>query len=445
MNVVRRYVRESVLYVVRKLFPNRGSSPKNFFGEIQWTGILLLVVVFWSTDPYTIQRALGVSVSGLNIYLGELVLLAILVMYTINVVYDSHVEIPRSAVPLLLFVGYFSFISVVSLLTNEVIDVVREMRGLVYYLLIFPLLSSVSSRSDCLKLIGAMVAGSLIGTALFVSAQFGYKPPGMAGVGRLTRQIVPGETFLVSLLILIPLAIVTRRGIISWAGSAILGILAFSLLMTGTESLFLVLFFVLPLLWLVSKRARLVDGGIITMGMAIFFTIILLLIFLKSTYLQKCVAGACVAASNDGISLIESFGIRVKEWYYWTQLWIERPIIGQGLGVRYQQFFTAPGRLVGGLSGSSTLFWLLAKMGIGGLVLYGWAWLGGLRTYCAAWHRNTDNKSRAILVGCAMSALAVGVFSLFHSQGVTDPTRVIIFLVLFSIVIAIGKNDAHDS
>lgn len=72
-----------------------------------------------------------------------------------------------------------------------------------------------------------------------------------------------------------------------------------------------------------------------------------------SPYLRDCWQGMCVAAGS--ISLLESLGIRIKEWYFRMQIFADHPLFGTGVGVSYQSFFGAPGRLVGELSGSSSL------------------------------------------------------------------------------------------
>lgn len=73
-------------------------------------------------------------------------------------------------------------------------------------------------------------------------------------------------------------------------------------------------------------------------------------------------------------------------------------------------------------------------MGIIGTILYPWIWVHAARSFISAWRQNSDYEGRIRLVAAGMSAIAIGLESLFHASGMTDISKVSTLIVLLVLI-----------
>lgn len=398
-------------------------------------GVLAIVFLIFAARPYTIQRAVGVHIGGVHIYLVSVVLILTLAATLLFGYQTASVSVPKAVFPLFFFIGYFLIRALFSLQSTEPIEVAREMRHIPYYLLILSLLIAVQDRRDCRELVMAMSAGTAIAIGLFMLGQFGITLPGTVGRGWLTRQYVNEITFIPTLLFVVSYVTVLNRRTSQVLASELAFIVLGAIWLSGTRTLFIVLIGVIPLLFLGLAGRDSVDMGLWTLGSGVIGIAIFGILAATSPELQACLVGHCNVGGQ--ITFQRSLGFRVQEWYYWTVLFFREPIFGMGLGIRYQDFFTETGRLVGGLRGSSTVFWGLAKLGLVGIALYVWSIVAGIRAFVWQWSQldPEDFEGRALLIGSAASAVGILFEGMVHSNGLATISNIVILLVLFTIIL----------
>jgi hypothetical protein len=82
-------------------------------------------------------------------------------------------------------------------------------------------------------------------------------------------------------------------------------------------------------------------------------------------------------------------------------------------------------------------------MGIIGTILSAWIWVHGARSFISAWRQNSDYEGRILLVAAGMSAIAIGLESLFHTSGVTDISKVSTLVVLLVLIHQIPESTSE--
>lgn len=403
--------------------------------------LFLWITVFlaFAADPYTVQRVFGPQIAGLNFYPISIVAATSIGLAGIYVTTSEKRHVPPAAISVGLFAAYFVVRGAISFPFVDSIDVLRELRILLFYLLVIPLFVVVDSRRECWALIGAMFAGTATALALFAIGQYGLVIPGLLGEGRLTRQFVNEATFVPSLFFGIAVASVSasRRGQVAIAVAVVaLG----GVVLSGTETLIIALAATVPLLYMGLRGYSLSSWGLWLLGCAFLALVTAIFLYTSSPVIRDCVYGVCPGGPSS--TIVESLAVRVKEWHYWTVLFSDSPIFGTGLGVRYQDAVTAPGRLVGGLRGSSALFWTFAKLGIVGAALAAWSWLASARLFTHQWARldETDTVGRALLSAAGASAIALLVKGVIHSNGFASIASVVAFLLLLVVVANVDRG-----
>lgn len=396
-------------------------------------GFFFAIVV----HPYTIGKALGIEINSLSFYLSDIFVTFTIVVYAMHVLVAGHINLDREIVPLLVFVSLFAAAVSLSLTVRNPVDVLREARILPYYLLILPLSAGVRSSRDATHLLAVIVIAGTASLGLFILVQFVGALPGMSGTGRLVRQVVGEETVAAALLLVTARLIGTDQTRWRLLLVALVVLLAGGLVRTGSESVMLATGIGLGVIALGSLDRPLVEWAIYLLGVGLGGLVMFCAWVLLSPYLQACVSGTCVTTGSIGVE--ESLGLRVKEWSHQVAIWAQYPLFGVGLGTYYQSYVQAPGRLVGGLAGSSTVFWLLMKTGIMGLVVWAWALLGGVRAFVRTW-TNRDEQNADQLIGGAAVAVTVLIVGLFHSNTVTSLTKIPLLMVCLSVVVGIGHS-----
>jgi len=363
-------------------------------------------------------------------------------------------KIPKD--PLILAVGalllYLIIPSLYTLLVapQDSFWLIRELRGVVYYLVFFPFILALNSRRNLQIAINMLFLAVLASFSWYVLHIFGFlKMPGFeeqeiilgAYMPRilLINEFIPQTAFFLSFAIA---AFSTRRRTRYIMYSCSMISVAYVFLTFTRSVIITTLFGVLILILLLSKGKSRSTGH--TIRTLIKYTSHIILVLVASAVVLEFSVGfervwAYLIARFSEAPVDDSILLRFGEWKgMLLDLFMENPIIGAGIGRTYKEVFLRMG-LPAFVGASSSVIWLLAKAGIIGLLLYLWILFIFFRKSVYNMNIVKDNYLKAVSYGIFISALMLTFFGAVIGETVINPPAVILFCFFFAIVFSIGR------
>lgn len=410
--------------------------------------LVLLCSIIFEDDLPLVPIGIG------SFHITDVILLIYLLKLCYRSVSDREFRFARS--PLSLPLGLFYFYTVLMAYASirvygmEFGVVIKALRPFTYLLIYYLITNLVRDKKQLNYLInGMLLVGAMVAAAMLVQVLVGESVKIIPGrveesetlgqsYGAL-RLLPPGQTLLYVLFItmICVLSIKTSKVPVLLCHSALLGLLGVGVTLTYNRTYFVAITMAFGILFLIAPLAskfRLVKMSVACLAVLSLLSVSGMVRGKLSEYVDSIAERYFSLTSGKDLTESGSVSDRFVENEYALAKIREHPVLGSGLNNQYRPEIYQEGEDLTYYVHNGYL-WILKDLGVLGLLLFLWFYLGFLIRNWRAWKSIEDDYFRAVLLGFTLSGLGILPMVFFNP----------IFLQWFSIVVIsvmIGVSDS---